>query len=154
MKPLFTPLFLVLCGAFLLAGCGHPSGALIATGLNAELNAIERASDGTVTVKWAMVNPNVAPYLLARVTNKIFLNGTLVGTTVDAEAMALPAQQTVHKVTKLTPAGTDAARLITEAAARGNAAYRVDSQLVILLYGDQTEKADLTHSGSVAVTTQ
>jgi hypothetical protein len=154
MKPLLTPRLLVLCGAFLLAGCGHGNGELIATGLNAELNGIERASDGTVTVKWDLVNPNVSAYLLSRVTNRIFLNGTLVGTTVDAEAMALPAQQTVRKATKLTLAGPDAARLITEAAARGNTAYRVDSQLVILLYGDTTEKAALTHSGSVVVTAQ
>jgi hypothetical protein len=154
MKSLFPPLFLVLCGAFFLAGCGHGSGALIATGLSVELNGIERASDGTVTVKWDMVNPNVAPYVMSRVTNRIYLNGTLLGVTVDDAAMALPAQQTVSKVSKLTLTGHDAARLITEAAASGKVAYRVDSQLVILLYGDTTEKAGLTHAGSVAVTAQ
>ncbi|MDI1320421.1 MAG: hypothetical protein PSW75_09560 [bacterium] len=151
MKKLLTPLFPLLCSALFLAGCGHGGGDAIAVGLSAELTGIERASDGNVSVKWDMVNPNVSSYLLSRVTNKIFLNGTLVGTTVDAEAMALPAQRTVNKVSKLTLAGPDAARLIAEVAARGRAAYRVDSQLVILLYGDVTEKSALTHAGSVPV---
>lgn len=154
MKKLLTPLFLLLCGVLFLSGCSHGGSDVIAVGLNAELTGIERTGDGTVMVKWSMVNPNVASYLLSRVTNKIYLNGTFLGTTVDTDAMALPVQQSVSKVSKLTPAGPETARLLTEAAARGSAAYRVDSQLVILLYGETTEKAALTHSGSVPVTGQ
>lgn len=152
MKKLLTPLFLALGCALFLAGCGHNVSEIIVVGLNAELTGIERAGDGTVTVKWSMVNPNVTPYLLSGVTNKIYLNGTLVGSTVETEAFGLPAQQAVHKTTRLTVAGPDATRVIAEAAAHGSAAYRVDSQLVILLYGESTEKGTLTHSGSVPVT--
>ena len=146
-----TPLRLLMCGALFLAGCNSYNRDVISVGLSVELNGIKRAEDDTVSVAWNMVNPNVTSYLLSRVSNKIFLNGTLVGTTVDAEPMAVPARQSVGKVSKLTLAGPGAERLIAEAVVQGRAAYRVDSQLIILLYGDVTEKGALTHAGSVPV---
>ena len=151
MKKPPAPLRLLMCCTLFLAGCNSYNRDVISVGLSVELNGIKRAEDGTVTVAWNMVNPNVTSYLLSRVSNKIFLNGTLVGTTVDAEPMAVPARQSVGKVSKLTLAGPGAERLIAEAVVQGRAAYRVDSQLIILLYGDVTEKGALTHAGSVPV---
>ena len=152
MMKLPTLLRLLMCGALFLAGCNGYNRDVISVGLSVELNGIKRAENGTVSVAWNMINPNVTSYLLARVSNKVFLNGTLVGTTVDVDPMAVPARQTVGKVSKLTLAGPGAERLIAEAAAQGRAAYRVDSQLIILLYSDVTEKGALTHAGSVPVT--
>lgn len=152
MKKFSTPLLWLACGLLFLTGCSGFDRGVISVGLSVELTGINRAADGTVTVGWNLMNPNVAPYLLARVSHRIFLDGTLVGTTLDEEPMAIPAQQAISKVTRLTPAGPEAERLIAEAAAKGRAAYRVDTQLLIRLYGDNTDKGALTHSGTVRVT--
>ena len=55
-------------------------------------------------------------------------------------------------MTKLTLAGPAAERLLAEAAAKGRAEYRVDTQVTVRLYSDMMEKSDLTHAGSVPVT--
>lgn len=151
MKKLLTPLLLV-CGVLFLTGCSSFERGIAVVGLRVELTGIERAADGTVSVAWNLVNPNIASYLIARTNHKIFLDGKLVGTAVNEEPTAIPAQQSVSKVTQLKLADAAADRLITEAAARGSAAYRVDTQLLIRLYGEATDKGDLTHSGSVPVT--
>lgn len=151
MKKPPLPLLLA-AGLLFLAGCSGFNRGVTSAGLSVELTGIERAADGNVAVTWGLVNPNVSPYLLARVSQKIFLNGTLVGTTLDTEPMAAPAQQTTSKVSRLTPAGPAGERLIAEAAAKGRADYRVETQLLIRLYGEATDKGLLTHSGSVPVT--
>ncbi|MBI2497938.1 MAG: hypothetical protein HYV75_08535 [Opitutae bacterium] len=152
MKTLSTPLLLLAGCVLFLAGCSGFDRGVTSVGLSVELNGIERAADGTVTVTWSLVNPNVTPYLLERVTQKIFLDGALAGTTLDTQPMAVPAQQTTSKASRLTPAGPAAERLVAEAAAKGGAAYRVETQLLIRLYGDLTDKGLLTHTGSVPVT--
>ena len=149
-----TPLSLLLlagCGLF-LAGCSGFNRGVTAVGLSVELTGIERAGDGSVSVVWKLINPNVSPYLLERVSQKIYLNGTLVGTTLDTAAMAVPAQQAAGKSSPLTPAGPAAGRLIAEAAVQGSASYRVETQLLIRLYGDVTDKGALSNTGSVPVT--
>ena len=152
MKKLLLPLLLLVSSGLFLAGCGSANSDTITAGLRVELTGIERTGDGTVTVAWQLVNPNVTPYLLDRVSHRIFLNGTLVGTTLDAKATAFPAQSTTSKTTKLTLAGPAAERLLAEAAAKGRAEYRVDTQVTVRLYSDMMEKSDLTHAGSVPVT--
>lgn len=154
MKKSLTPLLLLACSFLFLAGCSTFDRGIAIVGLSVELTGIERAADGTVSVSWNLVNPNIASYLIARASHKIFLDGRLVGTTVNEEPTAIPAQQSVNKVTPLKLADTAAGRLIAEAAARGSAAYRVDTQLLIRVYGETTDKGDLTHSGSVPVTSK
>lgn len=152
MKKSFTPLLWLICSTLFVAGCSSYDAKTIAVGLSVELTGIERASDGTVAVTWNLVNPNVASYLLTRVSNKIYLDGNLVGTALDTNPMAFPAQQSVSKVTRLTLAGPEGERRIAAAAGRGHAAYRVETQIIIQLYGETTEKGTLVHSGSVQVT--
>jgi hypothetical protein len=152
MKKLSFPLPLLAGCILSLAGCGGFDRGVTSVGLSVELTGIERAADGTVAVTWSLINPNVTPYLLDRVSHKIFLNGTLVGTTLDTTRMAIPAQQTTSKVSALTTAGPAAGQLIAEAAAKGSASYRVDTQLLLRLYDQITDKGALTHSGSVPVT--
>jgi hypothetical protein len=152
MRKLFTPLAALACSALFLAGCSSYDHGVITAGMGVELTGIERAADGTVTVGWNLVNPNITPYLLDHVSQKVYLNGTLVGTTLDAARMAVPAQQTTSKVSRLTTAGPAADQIIAEAAAKGSAAYRVDMQLQLRLYDDLTDKATLTHAGTVPVT--
>jgi len=152
MKKLPLPLRLLAGCVLFLAGCSGFDRGVASVGLSVELTGIERAADGTVTVAWDLINPNISPYLLDRVSNKVYLNGTLVGTTLDTARMAIPAQQTTSKVSRLTTAGPAAELLIAAAAAKGNAAYRVDTQLLLRLYDEITDKGALTHSGSVPVT--
>ncbi len=152
MKKLLTPLLLLTCSVLFLAGCGGYDHSVITAGLSVELTGIERSADGTVTVSWSLVNPNIAPYLLDRVSQKIYLNGTLVGTLLDNGRLAIPAQQTTRKVSRLATAGPAAEQIVAQAATKGNAAYRVDSELLLRLYDEITDKGSLTHSGTVAVT--
>jgi hypothetical protein len=153
MKNYLTPLLLLVCGVLLLGGCVN-TGAVVVTGLRVELTGIERAGNGSILVSWRVVNTNITPYLLARVSHKIYLNGTLAGTTLDTDPMGVPAQAHAAKSTKLTLASPAVKRILTEAAAQGSASYRVDSILTIQIYADADEKGELTNSGSVKVTSK
>ena len=147
MKQAITPLLLV-CAVLFAASCGN-TGAVVVTGLRVELTGVERAADGAVSVSWRLVNPNVTSYLLAQATNRIYLNGTLVGTIVDKDPTGVPANGSAAKTSMLTLAGPAAAKIL--AAASGTASYRVESSLIIQIYGSQTEKGYLASTGTVPV---
>jgi hypothetical protein len=150
MKKFSLPLFLLVCGAFFQGGCTN-AGTIVVVGLRIELTGIERAGDGSATVTWRVQNPNVAPYLVSRTTHKIYLNGTLVGTVKEDDAMAVPAQNNASKTSKLVLAG-GADRLLADAAGHGPVSYKVDSTIVVVIYGDASEKGGLTGTGTVSVT--
>ena len=150
MKQLITPFLLVGLLAAALAGCN--SGQVVTVGLKVELIGIQRTGDGTVQVTWRVNNPNVVSYLLSETRHRIFLNGALVGSVVDTEPTAFPAQSHVDKTAKLTLAGAAAERGLSEAAAAGSAGYRVETQIIVQLYGDAYEKGNLSQSGTVPVT--
>lgn len=153
MKRLLLPLGLLACVAIFQHGCKNV-GAVVVTGLRTELTGIERTGDGTTTVSWRIVNPNVASYLLGHSNHKVFLNGTLVGTFAERDAMAVPAQNNAAKTSRLVVAGAAAEKLLTGAAGQGPVSYRVQSSLVVVIYGDSEEKGDLVSTGSVPVTTK
>ncbi len=146
MKKYFAPVLLLL----LLAGCS--SNNTITVGLKIELTGIARSHDGTTQVSWRIVNPNIVSYLVDETTHRIYLNGTLVGTTQENEAMAIPAQTNANRTTKLVTAGAAAERTLSEAIAAGTATYRTESIIIIRLYGDKTDKSSLTSAGKVPVT--
>lgn len=150
MKKYLTSLILLVGALLLPSGCAN-TGAIVVTGLRVELTGMERASDGAVMVSWRVVNTNVAPYLLSQLSNKIYLNGTLVGTTLDKEPLGIPREGIATRSTKLTLAGPATDRILTEAVAHGPVSYRVDSLLIIQIYGDQTETGSLSNAGSVTV---
>jgi hypothetical protein len=151
MKRFFLPLCLLACVTLFQHGCKNV-GAIVVTGLRVELTGIERASDGTTQVRWSLVNPNIASYLIGHSKHKVFLNGTAVGTFAENDPTALPAQNSVAKTSRLVVAGTAAEKLIAEAAGHGPLSYRVDSNLLVVIYGDSEEKGDIVSSGSVSVT--
>lgn len=139
---LFFPLLL-------LAGCSSSSNT-ITVGLKVELTGLARGNDGTTQVSWRIVNPNIVSYLVDETTHRIYLNGTLVGTTQEKEAMAIPAQTNASRTTKLVTSGA-AERTLSEAIAAGTATYRTESIIIIRLYGDKTDKSNLTSAGQVPV---
>ena len=152
MKKLLTPFVLLLLGCLLFpSGCNN-TGRIVVAGLRVETTGLERSSDGTTRVTWRMVNPNIAPYLLTRVSQKVFLNNTLVGTILDKEAMAVPAQDHASRTSRLVPAGPAADRLIAEAVGQGPVSYRMEAELMIQLYGETIEKGEISGAGSVKVT--
>jgi len=152
MKKVLTPLILLACAVLFSSGCGNV-GAIVVTGLRIELTGIERAADGAVSVSWQLANPNVTPYLMAQVTNKIYLNGSLVGTTLEKDPFAVPANGNIAKTNRLTLAGPAATQILMTAA-QGPVNYRLESNLIIQIYGDETEKGNLVQSGTVTVTSK
>ncbi len=152
MKKFLTPFFLVSLLALLGTGCS--SSNTITAGLKVELTALARAGDGTTRADWRVVNPNVVSYLLAQSTHRVYLDGVLVGTITDKDAMALPAHNHSARSTTLASAGPAADRTLAAAAAAGSAAYRVESTVIIRLYGDSTERTSLSATGTLPVTTK
>jgi LEA14-like dessication related protein len=150
MKKFLTPFLLVSLLALLGTGCS--SSNTITAGLKVELTGIARAGDGTTRAEWRVVNPNVVSYLLAQSTHRVYLDGVLVGTITDKEAMALPANNHSARSTLLKSDGAAAERALTAAAAAKSASYRVDSNIVIRLFGDSTENSTLSSTGTVPVT--
>ena len=150
MKKAITPLVLLACAGLFSGGCANV-GAIVVTGLRVELTGIERTADGTASVSWRVQNQNVSSYLVGQVTNNIFLNGTLVGKTFDQDPMGVPAAGSAAKTSKLVLAGPAAAQVLTAALAQGPVNYRVESILIISIYGDDTERGNIASSGTVSV---
>lgn len=149
MKKFPTPLFLIALAAALLAGCSSSNTAMV--GLNVELAGITR--DGANThVAWRVVNPNIVSYLVAQANHRIYLDGVLVGTVIDRDALAVPAQNKADRISPLTLAGPAAERAVAAAAAAGSAAYRLESMVTIRLYGETTDRSELRATGNVPVT--
>ena len=119
-----------------------------------EVVSLDRAADGSVSAAWRVANPNVVAYLISETSHKIYLDGILVGTIHDTEPLGVPASANADRTTPLKGGAAAGARALTEAIARGSAGYRVDSQITIRVYDEMLEKAVLTNSGTVAVTTK
>jgi LEA14-like dessication related protein len=105
-------------------------------------------------VTWRVVNPNIVPYLLAQATHRIYLDGVLVGSVNDREPIAIPAQTNQERTMPLVLAGAGADRALAAALKAGSAAYRVETNVLVRLYGDTTEKGDLQGAGTVPVANQ
>jgi hypothetical protein len=151
MKNFPYPAFLLALLAAFFASCTNTS-RLVSTGLGVELTGIERAGDGAVAASWRVDNPNIVAYLLSRVSHKVYLNGTYLGTIVDEEPLAVPASTNSGRTSRLTGGDAAASRVLAEAIARGSANYRMDTQLVVRIYDETVEKASLASSGTVPVT--
>ncbi len=152
MKKFLAPFFLVSLLALLGAGCS--SSNTITAGLRVELTGLAHAADGTTRADWRVVNPNVVPYLLAQSSHRVYLDGVLIGTITDKDAMALPANNHSARSTALKSAGAAAERALAAAATAKSASYRIESDIIIRLYGDSTERSGLSSTGTVPVTTK
>jgi hypothetical protein len=152
MKKFLTPFFLVSLLALLGTGCS--SSNTITAGLRAELTGLAHDGDGTTRADWRMVNPNVVSYLLAQSSHRVYLDGVLIGTITDKDAMALPAKNHSARSTTLKSAGAAAERAVAAAATAKSASYRIESDIIIRLYGDSTERSSLSSTGTVPVTTK
>lgn len=152
MKFLRAPFVVCMILAAFLAGCGGPNTATV--GLNVELTRITQTGGGPVQVTWRVLNPNIVPYLISRTTHRVYLDGVLIGTVDDRDALAIPAQTNQERTTALSSAGPAADRAIAAAATAGTATYRMESAVIVRLYGDNTEKSELRGGGKVPVTSK
>lgn len=148
MKKFPTPLFLIALAAALLAGCRSSNTAMV--GLNVELAGITREG-AEARVAWRVVNPNIVSYLVAQANHRIYLDGVLVGTATDRDALAVPAQSKADRTSPLALAGPAAERAVAAAAATGSATYRLESTVTIRLYGETTDRSELRAAGTVPV---
>jgi hypothetical protein len=96
----------------------------------------------------------VVSYLVAQSNHRVYLDGVLVGTITDKDAMALPAHNHSARSTILKSDGAAAERAVAAAATAKSAAYRIESDVTIRLYGDSTERSSLSSSGTVPVATK
>jgi hypothetical protein len=150
MIKLLTPLLVLAFTATALTGC-NSSGKVVVTGLKVEALRIERTGDGATRVTWRFNNPNIAAYLLRDSSHRLFLGGTLVGTTKDLNPMAIPPGGSTERTTVLDVAPGAGERALTEAAGTGSAAYRIESQVTVQIYGDTIERGSLENSGTLSV---
>ena len=149
MKKWITP-FLALAALFVMAGCGGMN-ATISKGLRIALTQIVRAADGSYTVAWQVENPNVVSYVVDHSEHKVYLDNVLVGTISKKSRQGVPVQNKAEGVDPLIPEGPAAAEKLAQAIAQGQAAYRVDSTIWVLLADEETSKSTLVSNGTVAV---
>lgn len=144
MKKTFALFFASLGLLALLAGCASSPKI---RGLTVELAKLEQAADGTVIATLRYTNPNVVAYNVASSTHKLTLNGRSVGTITAEGAVGIPQQFTLTHTGRLKLA--NGATLPA-----GSAAYSMSSALILRLYGDATDKATFTNSGTVEIVTR
>ena len=140
MKRLLLPV-LLLGVLGLGAGCTSPAPL---AGLSLELVALDRTPDGGATATVRVVNPNLVAYNLLRTTHRVFLDGRHVGTLKYDLPTGVPAQNTAEQQ----------GRLELERGAvlsAGTTAYRLESRIVLTLWGDRTEESKLSAIGTVTV---
>jgi hypothetical protein len=137
---LLSALWLGLVG--LLASCSSNTNATV--GLRLELESIERDGNGGATATVRIVNPNLVAYNIDRATHRVFLGERLVGTLEVKRPLGIPAQNVGRHTGALT---MDKSATL----AVGSASYRLESKVVLRLYGERTEDAKLSGSGTVTV---
>jgi len=150
MKKWITPI-LALAALIIVAGCGT-SAELISKGLRIAVTKIERSAEGSYAVSWQVENPNVVPYVVDHSEHKIFLDNVLVGTVSKKGRQGVPQQNKAEGIDPLVPAGPAAVEKLTQAIAQGQATYRVESTIWVLLSDDENSKSNLVSTGTVSVT--
>lgn len=148
MKHFLAPFLCLTLLTAVFTGCSSPN---ITEGLKVELTRIARSDDGSVQVSWRLMNPNIVSYLVAQTNHRIYLNGTLIGTVEDKDAVAMPAQTNVDRISRLAPGGSAGTQAVNEALSAGSAAYRTETSIIVRLYGETTDKSSLSSRGTVPV---
>lgn len=142
MKPLLSSLLASLGLITLLAGCGSPN--VSTTGLGIRLVTIEQASDGSAVATLRITNPNVVSYNFSKSNHRVFVDGRQVGTIAINRATGVPARSSAA-----TQQGVFVAK--DGPLPEGALNYRLESQIVLTLWGDKREDFRLQSSGTAQV---
>lgn len=148
MKKPFALLLLASMVAALLAGCSNITPAF--AGLSATLAQLERDGSGRVQATVKFNNPNLAAYNVGKSVHRVYLDGTEVGTVNLDRPFGIPPQNAVAQDGELKLEGAGAAAL-QAAAARGSAAYRLETTTTFQLFGENKEVIKTSASGTVPV---
>ena len=139
MKKLLALAFASVAVLF-FASCSSPRFA----GLGLELTALDRAADGSVTATVRVVNSNVVAFNFSLSRHTLIVDGREIGELLISQPTGIPPQTAVEQT------GTVTLKRGAELSA-GPASYRLESRIVVRLWGDRTENADLKGSGNVVV---
>lgn len=132
---------LALCAAVALVVSFSACSSRVPVGLGVELASLEAAA-GKATVRY--VNPSVVAYNVDHSRHRVFLGGKLVGTIEIKAPLGIPAQRNLEQSGTFTPEkGTSVSA--------GAADYRIESELTLVLYGENQQHAKLSGSGTVVV---
>lgn len=145
MKKLLLGALLSLGLVSLLSGCGNSARPL--AGLVLELTAVERAADGSVNATVRIINPNMVSYNIASATHRVFLADRLIGTLKIDSPTGVPAQMGIDQSGSLQ---LERGATLPD----GSARYRLESSIVMRLWGESTKAHKLSGTGTVAVTAQ
>jgi hypothetical protein len=96
-----------------------------------------------VTIR--IINPNVVAYNVAKAEHRIHLNGRLLGTVKIDRPVGVPAQNSSAQ--QIGSIKLDAGATLPS----GIAEYRMESELLLRLWGESTQDLELSSSGSVTV---
>lgn len=132
---------LALCAAVALVVSFSACSSRIPVGLGIELASLEAAA-GKATVRY--VNPSVVSYNVDHSTHRVFLDGKLVGKIEIKAPLGIPAQRNLEQ------GGTFVAEKGANVAT-GSANYRLQSELTLVLYGENVQTSKLSGSGTVVV---
>lgn len=148
MKKHFALLLLASMVAALFTGCTNITPAF--AGLNASLAQLERDGSGRVVATVKFNNPNLAAYNVGKSVHRVYLDGTEVGAVTLDRPFGIPPQNAVTQTGELKLEGAGGAAL-SAAAARGSAAYRLDTTTTFQLFGENKEVIKTSVSGTVPV---
>lgn len=141
MKNLIFPLFLLVATLAVSSGCSSPPPM---AGMRLELTAVERTSDGRTVATVLISNPNLVAYNLVRVSHRIQFGSGATGTLDITQPTGVPAQNSAVQ--------TGTLELDRGAAlSAGTDTYRMDSRVVLRLYGERTDNTKISSSGQVVV---
>jgi LEA14-like dessication related protein len=136
--------FLVLCLSGLVGCLSHHTFG----GINVSVAGLKSAAKTPATLTLHFANENVIAVGIDSSTHRLFLNGTFVGTAVNASPMGVQAMATA---TQDVPVKFDNLALVQQlaaAAGAGTTSYRLESDL-LLLAGDEKIRVKSIEQGTL-----
>lgn len=139
MKKYLLALFALPLAA-LLTSCGNS----IKVNVGIELVSINRGQSGQGTAVVRFVNPTVVAYNFAQSTHQVWLDGKPAGVIEITAPLGLPAERSIEQEGKFT---ADKGATLSP----GNASYRIESRVLVTLWGDSTQNEKFGGTGTVVV---
>ncbi|MBX3737774.1 MAG: hypothetical protein KF715_13845 [Candidatus Didemnitutus sp.] len=135
---------LVFCAAFALVVSFTGCGSHIPVSVDLELVSLDRGTDGNGKATLRFLNRGVVAYNFKETTTRVLIDGKPVGTIAIKHAMGIPASVAVEQSGIFT---AEKGAVIPS----GTARYQLDTQVIVTLYDENTEKLRLSGSGTVVL---
>jgi len=136
---------------FLFALCALPLVALLTSCGNSikvnvgiELVSLTRGQNGQGTAVVRFVNSTVVAYNFAQSTHQVWIDGRPAGVIEITAPLGLPAERSLEQEGKFT---ADKGATLSP----GSANYRIESRVIVTLWGDSNQSEKFSNSGTVVV---